>query len=129
MINLKDVKKKLKDVLVTPREKDLMSKALKFADENAKVIILILDPKKDDIIAAYGKHYSLVNIRTKFLKRKVHVVREILKGKNVDRNINRVLHVMDAFLWNLAHKINKRSAKNNNKLIEKKKNYDKEKSS
>lgn len=110
---LERIKKELKKAgfLKKARTKDVMARALRFAQQNKDIIILVLDPKTDDIVAAYNKHYSMVNIRSKILKLKVHVVRDILEGKDVDFNINKVLQVMDAFLFHLAKMLNpKRSA-------------------
>jgi len=107
MINLKAVKDKLKKVVILPRAKDIMARALKFAHENPNVLIMVIDPKKDDIIAAYNRHYSIVNVRSKILNLKVHILKEILRNKNTHKNINKILKVMDGFLWNLAYKIRK----------------------
>ncbi len=109
------LKEQLKDIGL-PRRKDLAARALEFAHENPKVIVIILDPKKDDIIAAYGKEYLITNIRTKLLNIKVHVVRDLLRGKNIDRNIDRILKVMDGFLYLLYKKLNLQRSDKDKKL-------------
>ena len=102
---LKWLKGQLKGML--PRRQDLIARALRFSSQNPKVIVMILDPKKDDIVAAYGKKYSAVNIRKTFLNLKVRIISELLRGHDVDRNINRILKVMDGFLYNLSKKVAK----------------------
>jgi len=109
------LKDQLKDIGF-PRRKDLAARALEFARQNPKVIVIILDPKKDDIIAAYDRNYLITNIRTKLLNLKVHVVRDLLRGKDIDRNIDRILKVMDGFLYLLYKKLNQKRPDKNKKL-------------
>lgn len=99
------IKNQIKDI-GHPRRRDLVEKALEFAHENPDVIVIILDPKKDDIIAAKDTNYFVTNIRSKLLNFKVHVTKELLEGKDVDRNIDRILKVMDGFLYLLQKKLN-----------------------
>jgi len=104
---LERLKKTLKKKQVgDPRRVGLVARALAFASMNPKVIILILDPKKEDIIAAYGREYLVTNIRTRFAKLKVKVVSQLLKDKDTKKNILRILAVMEEFLHKLVEKLN-----------------------
>ncbi len=94
-----------------PRRKDLAARALEFAHENPNLIVIILDPKKDDIIAARDREYLITNIRSKLLNIKIHVISELLRGKDVDKNIDRILKVMDGFLYLLYKKLNPKKSK------------------
>ena len=103
------IKEELKNRDITPRRRNILAQALEFTKRNKDCIVVILDPKKDDIIASYNDHYSAVNLRTKLLKFKVHIIRDIIKNKDLDRNINKLLQVLDGFLYNLAFIKDKRS--------------------
>lgn len=95
------------------RRIELAARALAFASMNPNVIVLILDPKKEDIIAAYGKHYLITNVRTRFAKLKIKVVSQLLENKDTKRNILRVLAVMEEFLYKLVKQLNPTKVGNN----------------
>lgn len=117
---LTKLKNELKKFITQPRRRDIVARALEFAKNNPDVIILVLDPKKDDIIAAQNKHYSATRIVSKMMGFKTSAIKTAVYGKTEkerDRAINKILQVMDGFLFNLANKVNERSAnqKNNKK--------------
>lgn len=105
---LDKLKKELKKKILSARRRSVLSKALVFAAQNKDTIVLVLDPKRDDIIAAHGKFYSAVNIRSKILGLKVGVISNLIKGKDVEENINRILQVMDGFLFHLAKQVSQK---------------------
>lgn len=103
---------------ITPlRRRDIMSKALMFCKANPDILIIIADPKRDDIIASYNNHYSATTIRGEnfpFIKKHNHIIRTLI-NRDLDelgneRAVNNFLQFIDGYLYNLSNKINNKVA-------------------
>lgn len=105
--NFQKTKKDLREVdNITPRRADNIAQILELAKQNPDSIIIMLDAKKDDIVAVHQTHYSVVNIRTRVLGLKKHVCRDLLKNKDFEGNMGKINQVLDGFLFNLIKEIN-----------------------
>lgn len=97
------------------RRQNLIAKAIKFAAENKNCLILVGDLKEDDLIAAYGKHYSAAKINEKilFFTKGAGIIKSIIYRKgDVPKAIHRFCKFVDAFLWNLSIKLQGRGKAN-----------------
>lgn len=93
------------------RKRDIISRALMFSRVNKNVLVIIADPKTDNIIGTYNNHYSAAQIKTKFLKRNTGVVKAVLTRegdeKEVERKVSEFLQFIDAFVYQTANEIKK----------------------
>lgn len=96
------------------RRRNILSKAIQFGKENKNLLIIVCDPKSDDLVAVYNNHYSAATINKNYLfglvKRKCGIVKSIIYRKKDrpedEKNITRFLEFIDAFLFNLSRELN-----------------------
>jgi hypothetical protein len=102
------------------RKRDIISRALMFSRVNKNVLVIIADPKTDNIIASYNSHYSAAQIKTKFLKRNTGVVKAVLERegdeKEVEKKVSEFLQFIDAFVYQTANEIKKAEVDKQNKI-------------
>ena len=111
------------------RKRDIISRALMFSRVNKNVLVIIADPKTDNIIATYNNHYSAAQIKTKFLKRNTGVVKAILEREGdedkIEKKVSEFFQFIDAFIYQTAKEIKKAEQEkqdNITKLCQDKKN-------
>ena len=101
-------KDKLQDIQ-DERRKTSIAKAVAFSKENKNCLIMVMDPKTDDMVAAYHDKYMAARVLSKFLKRKTGLVKTILLGhgetRERDININKFKEFIGEFLWQISDKI------------------------
>ena len=106
--DMSDIKNKLK-AIKSQRRRDILADALNFSKQHKDSLIIVLDPKKDDIIAAYKDHYTAMQVKSPVLGMKTGIVKKVLHGKtdkDVNKGIVTLFQAMDGFLWNLNKKLN-----------------------
>lgn len=102
--------------------KNTIAKALKFAKNNRNCLIVMLDGRSDDIVAAYQDVYVAAQVKSKYLGMKTGLVKHLILGNDDDRdqarNMNTLKSVIEEFLYQLPEVIKNKKVEEVNKELE-----------
>lgn len=88
------------------RRKKSIAKAVEFAKKNKNCLIMMMDIKTDDMVAAFKDHYIAARFLSKYLKRKTGFVKTILLGRKPaeeqTKNIWKFSQFVAEFLWQMS---------------------------
>ena len=96
-----------------PRRRDIIADSIQFSKDHKDCIIVVMDAKKDDIIFAHGTYYSAMRLKSKILGRKIGIVRNILKAKDLEYSIGKVNYYFQDFLFKTSDRLNPKVVINN----------------
>lgn len=106
------------------RRRDIIGRALMFCKANPDVLVIIADPKRDDIVCGYNNHYSAATIKHEnmggLITRRNNIIRSVINrtskdDKEAEIKVNNFLQFIDGFLFNMSKEVNKtKVAENNN---------------
>lgn len=103
--------RRLKDKITGQRRRMVTANALSFSRTHKDVLVIIADPKKDDIILAYNNHYAVTKVVSKYFRRGQKIIKHLINRterdeKMADKKVNEFLAILDAFLYKFSLKIN-----------------------
>ena len=86
-----------------PKRKQMVSRALDFGKQNSNALVIICNPKTDEVAITYNKKYSVAKfmLNIPLLKIKKGVIKKILYSKDTkekDENIYQLMMVMGGFI-------------------------------
>lgn len=119
-------KEKLQDIK-DERRKTSIAKAVAFAKQNKSCLIMLMDIKTDDMVAAYKDKYVAARMATKYLKRRTGLVKTILLSRGntparkfkKEQDISRFKEFVAEFLWQVTEKLDERSGDKDKELTKK----------
>lgn len=102
------------------RRKTSIAKTVAFTKENPNCLIMMMDIKTDDMVAAYKGHYVAGRFLSKYLKRKTGFVKTILLGRKSKEEQIKMMwkfsQFVAEFLWQMSESAQKkRSSKEKTK--------------
>ena len=104
-----------------PKREKMVSKALEFGKQNKNALVIICDPKTDEIAMTYKNKYSIARLvfNIPLLKIKRGVIKKILYSKDnkeKDENIFQLMSIVGGFIARATGKFRETPEKQAEKL-------------
>jgi len=116
-------KEKIQDIK-DERRKTSIAKAVAFAKQNRSCLIMLMDIKTDDMVAAYRDRYMAARLPlSRILKRKKGLVKSILLEKKETKkktlDVRLFKEFVAEFLWQVSERLDERSGDKDKELTKK----------
>ena len=98
--------------ITSKKRQDSILRALEFSSQNPNVLIMMADPTTDDVLAIYNSKYSAARIKSKLLKRKMDLIKEIVEGKTKGKQLNKAIYTFCHFVEEFLFKFNEQMVEN-----------------